>query len=148
MNLVIIGNNTDDIALEIWQGNTNFTVLNQNPYLMGKNFIEYIKNKEVIVSTNTDQFEYTTANMFLEWLEKYEFIPIFIADNKDDFVCSMYTLIDDIVPDAVLFTRNEKNEGYDELIKIAREYLFKRKERDGDKTVRTPRKRKASTPKK
>ena len=148
MNLVIIGNNTDDIALDIWRGNTNFTVLNQNPYLMGKNFIEYIKNKEVIVSTNTDQFEYTTANQFLEWLDKYEFIPIFIADNKDDFVCDMYTLIDDIVPDAVLFTRNEKNEEYDELIKIAREYLFKRKERDGDKTVRTPRKRKASTSKK
>lgn len=148
MNLVVIGNNTDDIALEIWQGNTNFTVLNKNPYLWGKNFLDYIKNKEVIVSTNAEQFQYVDANKFLEYLEKYNFIPIFIADDKNDFVCNMYTLIDDIVPEAVLFIRNEKNEGYTELIKIAREYLFKRKERDGDKTVRTPRKRKASASKK
>lgn len=138
MNLLVIGNNTDEIALEIWKGNTNFTVLNKNPYLWGKNFLDYIKNRDVIVSTTSEQFNYVDANKFLEFLEKEKFIPIFIADDKDDFVCSMYTLIDDTVPDAVLFIRNEKNEGYIELIKVAREYLFKRKNSNGDKAIRTP----------
>ena len=148
MNILVIGNNADEIALDIWKNNTNFTVLNQNPYLWGKNFLDYIKGKEVIVSTNAEQFTTKSINEFLEYIDKHEFIPIFIADDKEDFVNQMYSCVDSLVPDAVLFTRNEKNEGYTELIKITRDYLFKRKESDGDKTVRTPRKRKTSTTKK
>lgn len=144
MNLVIIGNDVDDIAMDVWKGNTNFTVLNQSPYLWGKNFLEYIKNKEVIVSTTADQFESVAINNFLEFMDKKEFIPIFIANGKDDFVNKMYTAVNELIPDAVLYTRNKKNEGYTELIKITRGYLFKRKE-SNDKTVRTPRKRKKRT---
>jgi hypothetical protein len=144
---VIIGNDVDDIALDIWKGNTNFTVLNKNPYLWGTNFLDYIDGKEVIVTTNDEQFKTKTTNQFLEYMDKHNFIPIFIADNKDDFVNLMYAAINEILQDAILYTRNEKKEEYDLLIKITREYLFKRKERN-DKVVRTPRKRKTSTTKK
>lgn len=147
MNLVVIGDNVDSIALDIWKGNTNYTVLNQNPYLWGKCFIDYIQGKDVIVSTSAEQFEEKTINQFLEYMLKYDFIPIFIAENSDDIVNLMYTAVNEILQDAVLFTKNEKNEGYEELLKITRDYLFKRKEKD-DKTVRAPRKRKTSSTKK
>ena len=147
MNLVIIGNDVDDIAMDIWKGNTNFTVLNKNPYLWGENFLNYIDGKEVIVTTNDEQFKSKTTNQFLEYMEKHNFIPIFIADDKDDFVNLMYTAVNEILQDAILYTRNAKNEEYDIFIKMTREYLFKRKE-NNDKTVRTPRKRKTSTSKK
>ena len=147
MNLVVIGNDADSIAMDIWKGNTNFTVLNQNPYLWGRHFLNYIKGKDVIVSTDAEQFKSKTTNQFLEYMEKHNFIPVFIADDNEDFVNLMYTAVNEILQDAILFIRNEKNEGYDELIKITRDYLFKRKESD-DKTVRTPRKRKTSTSKK
>lgn len=147
MNLVIIGNDVDDIAMDIWKGNTNFTVLNKNPYLWGENFLSYIDGKEVIVTTNDEQFKSKTTNQFLEYMEKHNFIPIFIADDKDDFVNLMYTAVNEILQDAILYTRNEKNEEYDIFIKMTREYLFKRKE-SNDNTVRTPRKRKTSTTKK
>ena len=147
MNLVIIGNDVDDIAMDIWKGNTNFTELNKNPYLWGENFLNYIDGKEVIVTTNDEQFKSKTTNQFLEYMEKHNFIPIFIADNKDDFVNLMYTAVNEILQDAILYTRNAKNEEYDIFIKMTREYLFKRKE-NNDKTVRTPRKRKTSTSKK
>jgi hypothetical protein len=144
---VIIGSDVDDIAMDIWKGNTNFTVLNKNPYLWGENFLSYIDGKEVIVTTNDEQFKSKTTNQFLEYMEKHNFIPIFIADDKDDFVNLMYTAVNEILQDAILYTRNAKNEEYDIFIKMTREYLFKRKE-NNDKTVRTPRKRKTSTSKK
>ena len=144
---MVIGDNTDDIALDIWKGNTNYTVLNKSPFLWGKNLLEYISDKDVIISTTSEQFEMVEINDFLEYMYTYKFIPIFIANDEHDFVNMMYAAIHDILQDAVLFTRNEKNEGYDELIKIAREYLIKRNERDG-KTIRTSRKRKTSASKK
>ena len=147
MNLVIIGNNTDNIAMDVWKNNTNFTVLNQNPYLWGKLFLEYINGKDVIVSTNTEQFESKTVNEFISYMVNYNFIPIFIADDDNDFVNKMYAAVNDILQDAILYKRNEKNEEYDIFLKITKDYLFKRKESD-DKTVRTPRKRKTSSSKK
>lgn len=135
MNLVIIGNDVDDIALDIWKGNTNYTVLNKSPYLWGTNFINYIGNKDVIVTTDEEQFKAKTINQFLEYMTEHEFIPIFIADSGDDFVNLMYTAVNEIIQDAVLYTRNETNDGYDELIKLTRNYLIKRKNID-DKVVR------------
>lgn len=147
MNLVVIGNDTDQICLDIWKGNTNYTVLNQNPYLWDERFIDYIKNRDVIVSTNTEQFQIKTINDFLEYMLAYDFIPIFIADNTDDFVNQMYAAVNDVLQESLLYMRNEKNEEYDILLKITKDYLFKRKKCD-DKTVRTPRKRKTSASKK
>ena len=147
MNLVVIGNNTDDICMDIWKGNTNYTVLNQNPYLWGRNFLDYISNRDVIVSTNAEQFETKSINDFIEHMTKHNFIPIFISDEDDDFVSKMYSAVNDILQDAILYKRNEKNEEYDILLKITTGYLFKRKESD-DKTIRAPRKGEASSNKK
>lgn len=147
MNLVVIGNNTDDICLDIWKGNTNFTVLNRNPFLWGKNFLDYISNRDVIVSTTCEQFETKSINDFIEYMLKYKFIPIFIVDNDDDFGNNMYCAVNDILQDAILYKRNEKNEEYDVFLKITKEYLFKKDERN-DKTVRASGKRKAGSSKK
>ena len=147
MNLVVIGNNTDEICLDIWKNNTNFTVLNKNPYLWGSDFIKFIEDNPVIVSTNTEQFINKSINDFIEYMRKYNFIPIFIADDCEDFVNIMYTAINDIIQDSVLFKRNENNEGYELLLKITKEYLFKRND-ENDKIIRTPRKRKTGSTKK
>ena len=44
MNLMIIGNDTDSIALDVWKANTNYTVLNQSPYVWGSSFKKFVKN--------------------------------------------------------------------------------------------------------
>ena len=54
MNLIIIGNNTDKIAMEIWKANTNYYILNKNPYLFSEDFKKFIDKKDVIVSTTSE----------------------------------------------------------------------------------------------
>ena len=82
MNLMIIGNDTDNIALDIWKGNTNYTVLNQSPYVWSNDFKKFIKDRPVIVSTTSEQFVEKNINDVIEFMIKNEFIPILIADNK------------------------------------------------------------------
>ena len=49
MNLLIVGKDVDDLALKVWEANTNYTVLNMSPYLWGKDFNKfYKKHKELI----------------------------------------------------------------------------------------------------
>jgi hypothetical protein len=147
MNLVIIGKDTDNIAMDVWKFNTNYTVINESPYLGDDGLIDFIKDKDVIISTTADQFEYVEINKFLEYMFTYKFIPIFIADDSDALEYKMYTAINELIEDSVLYLRNENNEEYNEFIEIVKDYLFKRKE-SNDKTVRTPRKRKSRTSKK
>ena len=58
MNLILIGNDIDNIALDVWKGNTNYLVLNQSPYVWGKDFAKFIDNKEVIVSTTSERCKF------------------------------------------------------------------------------------------
>ena len=41
MNLMIIGDDVDKIAKDIWKANTNYYIINQNPYVFDKNFIKF-----------------------------------------------------------------------------------------------------------
>lgn len=146
MNLILIGNNIDDIALDVWKGNTNYTVLNQNPYVWGKDFSDFISNKEVIVSTTSEQFQDKTINKTLEFMLTHKFIPVFIADDKKSIEHNMYTALCEEIPSAVIYTKNENKKDYNELIRIARGYLLGKGIIENDnKTLRTPRKRKKST---
>ena len=146
MNLIVIGNNTDDIAMDIWKGNTNYMVLNQNPYIFGTAFKKYIKDKDVIVSTTSEQFIDKTINETIEFFLKIKFIPIIIADGKKDIENNIFSAIDEYIPSALLYTRNKQNKDYNELIKIAQGYLLgKGIIENGNKALRTPRKRKEST---
>lgn len=146
MNLIVIGNNTDDIAMDIWKGNTNYMVLNQNPYIFGTAFKKYIKDKDVIVSTTSEQFIEKTINETIEFFLKNKFIPIIIVDGKKDIENNIFSAIDEYIPSALLYTRNKQNKDYNELIKIAQGYLLgKGIIENGNKALRTPRKRKKST---
>lgn len=149
MNLILIGNDTDSIALDIWKGNTNYMVLNKDPQIFSKQYALFTKNKEVIVSTTAAQFETKPINNVIETFKKLNFIPIFISKGEKDIVNNMYAVMKDEIPSSVLYIKNKANKDYDELIKIARGYLLgKGIIENGDKTIRTPRKRKTTTSKK
>ena len=145
MNLIVIGNDVDSIALDIWKANTNYTVLNKNPYVWSKQFLKFIENRPVIVATTSEQFTTKGINDVLDFMLKYEFIPIIIADNKKTIENNIYTGLSDEIPSALLWTKNKQNKDYDELIKISQGYLLgKGIIKNDNKTLRTSRKRKKS----
>lgn len=149
MNLVIIGKDgLEPIADDIWKRNTNYTILNKSPYLWGKDYIKFCRERDVIVLTTPDQFIDKKINDVLDYFTKYNYIPIFIADKDNEELLSyMNTALSDTIPESILWVRNKKNEGYDEFIKICQGYLFL-KGINNDKTLQTPRGRKKSSSKK
>lgn len=146
MNLIIIGNETDEIAMDIWKGNTNYTVLNKSPYIWSKQYADFVKNKDVIVSTTAEQFENKTINDTIDILKERKFIPILISDSEDDMPSLMYGVLKDENPDTIWYMKNEKKVDYDELVKTAQGYLLGKGLYDN--TIRTSRERKKSTAKK
>lgn len=146
MNLILIGNDIDAVALDIWKANTNYTVLNQSPYVWNKQFTNFIENRPVIVVTTAEQFQSKQINETLDFMIDLKFIPIFIADNKTSIENKMYTALIDEIPSAVLWIKNKENKNYNELVKISQGYLLgKGIIKNDNKTLRTPRKRKKST---
>lgn len=149
MNLILIGNDIDNFALDIWKANTNYTVLNKSPSVWSNLFKNYINNRDVIVVTTNDQFVNRDINDVIEFMNKNKFIPILIADNSKSIENNIYTALSDEIPSTLLYTKNKENKDYDELIKISQGYLLgKGIIENGNKTLRTPRKRKKSTTKK
>lgn len=149
MNLIVIGKDTDNIALEIWKGNTNYTVLNEVPNVFSKEFLKFIKNRPVIVSTTTDQFEKRNINDVITFLKNHNFIPIFIAEDEHDIVNKMYVGVSDEIINSLQYTKNENNEDYENMIKITQDFLLgKGLIKNENKTLRTPKSRKRPTIKK
>ena len=148
MNLIVIGNNTDKIALEIWKANTNYCVLNKDPYLFGPDFKKFIENRDFIVSTTSEQFQNQEINKVLSMFIDTHSIPILIADDNTAFENTMYTALFDEIPNTVLYTRNKEQKDYKEFIKIAQGYLLGKGIDNDDRTVRTPKKRKRTASKK
>ena len=148
-NLMMIGNDIDNIALEIWKANTNYAVLNQSPYVWSTIFTKYIKDKPVIVVSTADQFVDKNINDVIEFMKVNNFIPVLIADNNNSIENNMYTALSEELLNAVLYIKNEKNENLNDFIKINQQYLIGKGIIDeNDKTVRTSRKGKKSTSKK
>ena len=138
MNILLIGNEVDDIAMDIWRTNTNYTVLNNSPYVWGKQFLKFIEDRPVIVSTTAHQFIEKDINSVIDYLIKYEFIPILIADNKQAIENNMYTAISSEIPSAVLYTKNKDKKDYKELLKITHDYVRgKGIIKNGDNIIRT-----------
>lgn len=150
MNLILIGNNTHDIAMDIWRGNTNFTVVDCTD-IKDKNFVKYMKDRHLIVETTKKQFEekYKEIDTFLEFCQTHKFIPLFISATKKSFEETMYNNVEEYIQSAVLYYAGEDKEkkGLKELINIAQGYLIDKGLID-DNIVRTPKKRKRSTSKK
>lgn len=148
MNLLVIGENIDNIAMDMWKGNTNYCVLN-NALVWNKEFLKYIKDRKVIVASTSTQFKDRPINDVIEFLTDNKFIPVLIAANKKSFENTMYTALVDEIPNTILFTKNKENKDYKEFIEIAKGYLLGKGLTDNDnKTISTPRKRKRTTIKK
>lgn len=137
MNLMIIGDDVDKIAKDIWKANTNYYIINQNPYVFDKNFIKFIKNKRVIVCTTVEQFKDKDFNTVVDFMNDNKFIPIFVTDSNETIENRIYIAIDDYVENCVLYLKNEKNEDYDNLIKICGDYLLGKGLINNDTTLRT-----------
>ena len=149
MNLVIIGTDVDDIAMDIWKANTNYTILNKNPDMFSAEFKKFIKNRPTISVIERSQIEAKQINDVIELFLKLDFIPILIADNKTSIEHTMYTTLDEYIPSALLYTKNKKREGYNKLLEIAQGYLLGKGIIINDnQTLRTSRKRKTATSKK
>jgi hypothetical protein len=148
MNLIVIGDDVDHIALDIWKGNTNYVVLNQSPCLWNKDFLKYIKNKNVIVSSTAEQFVEKTINEVIEYLVEHDFIPVLIAKDKKSIENNIYTGLSSEIPNTILYTKNKENKDYNELLKITHGYLLGKGLINENKTLRTPRKRKTTITKK
>ena len=146
MNLIIIGDDIEKIAMEIWKANTNYVILHKNPNVWSSEFIKYIKDKSVIVCTTAEQFEQKEINETLELFINNDFIPVLIANDKNSIESKMYTAMEDDIPSTVLYIQNKQNKDYNELIKITQGYLLgKGIIQNDNKTLRTPRKRKTKT---
>lgn len=138
MNILLIGNNIDSVAMDAWKGNTNYTVLNNSPYLWGKQFIKFIEDRPVIVTTTSQQLVEKDINDVLDYLEEYRFIPILIADDKTSIENNIYTVLSSEIRSTVLYTKNKNNKDYNEFIKIIHDYLRgKGILENGDNTIRT-----------
>lgn len=146
-NIIVIGEDVDDIAMDLWKMNTNYTVLNSNPYLWSGIFRRFIDHRPVIVATNHYQFKQHDINSVLSKLQELDFVPVLISDNEKDFVNEMYTVLNDTVEGTVLWKRNNEKKDYNELLSEIKPYLFERQESD-DTVIPTPKTRKRSTTKK
>lgn len=137
MNLIIIGDDVDKIAKDIWKSNTNYYIINQSPYVFDKKFIKFIKNKRVIVCTTVEQFADKDFNTVVDFMNDNKFIPIFVTDSNETIENRIYIAIDDYVENCVLYLKNKKNEDYDNLIKICGDYLLGKGLINNDTTLRT-----------
>lgn len=137
MNLLIIGNDVDEYALDIWKGNTNYTVINKSPNVWCKEFDKYVKNKKVIVVTTSKQFQDKDINSTIDLMLKKNFIPILIADNKDSVEVKMYYALEEEIPETVLYIKNKTNKDYKELINLTKRYLLGKGIIHDDRTIRT-----------
>lgn len=137
MNLIIIGDDVDKIAKDIWKANTNYYIINQSPYVFDKRFIKFIKNKRVIVCTTVEQFADKDFNTVVDFMNDNKFIPIFVTDSNETIENRIYIAIDDYVENCVLYLKNKKNEDYDNLIKICGDYLLGKGLINNDTTLRT-----------
>lgn len=139
MNLLIIGNDVDDIAKDAWKGNTNYMILNMSPYLWGKEFKKfYKKHKELIITSTAGQFLANGVEEFVELMRTYELIPIFIAEDKDAIERVMHTNVEEVLPYSILYMGSRKCDKYPELINILQGYLLGKGFENGDNTVSTP----------
>lgn len=142
MNLLIIGNDVDSYALDMWKNNTNYIVINKNPNLWSKEFDKYCKNKKVIAVTTTKQFQEKDINSTIDLMLNKKFIPILIADNKESFEVKMYYALEEEIPETVLYIKNEKNKDYKELINLTKQYLLGKGIIRNDRTIRASKERK------
>lgn len=138
MNLLIIGNDVDALAKDVWKANTNYMILNMSPYLWGKEFKKFQKkHKELIITSTTDQFLTKGVDEFIELMKECDMIPIFIADDKDAMERVMHTNVEEILQYSILYMGSRNCDKYPELIDILQGYITGKGFENGDNTVST-----------
>lgn len=139
MNLLIIGNDVDELAKEVWKANTNYMILNMSPYLWGKDFKKFHKkHKELIITSTAEQFLAKGVDEFIELMQEHEMIPIFIAEDKESMERVMHTNVEEVLPYSLLYMGSRNCDKYPELIEILQGYITGKGFENGDNTVSTP----------
>jgi hypothetical protein len=138
MNLLIIGEEVDELAKTVWKANTNYTIVNMSPFLWGNDFKKFSKkHKQLIITSTSAQFLTRGVDDFINLMSQYDMLPVFIAKDKDAIERAMHTNVEEIIPHSVLFIGNEKSEKYPELVELLQDYL--KGFGNGDNTIQTPR---------
>lgn len=140
MNLLIIGTDVDQLAMDVWQANTNYTVLNMSPPLWGKDFKKFYKSHQNLIITSTaGQFLAHGVDAFIDLMRDYDMTPVFIAPDKDAIERVMHTNVEEALPYSVVYIGNENSEKYSELIQLLQEYISgKGFLADGNNIISTP----------
>jgi hypothetical protein len=147
MNLLIIGTDVDELAMKVWQANTNYTVLNMSPPLWGKDFKKFYKShKKLIITSTAGQFLARGVDEFVDLMCEYQLTPIFIAKDKDAIERVMHTNVEETLPYSVIYIGDEHSEKYPELITLLQEYITgKGFITNGNNTISTPREREGTS---
>lgn len=139
MNLLIIGNDVDELAKEVWTANTNYTVLNMSPYLWGKEFKKFHKShKDLIITSTAGQFLQNGIDDFVNLMNEYDFQPVFIAEDKESIERLMHTNVEETLPYSVLFMGARNTEEYKDLVSMLKGYISGKGFMDGDNIIPTP----------
>lgn len=139
MNLLIIGNDVDDLAKEVWTANTNYMVLNMSPYLWGKEFKKFHKkHPELIITSTAGQFLQNGVDDFVNLMNEHNFQPVFIAEGKDSIERVMHTNVEEILPYSVLFMGARNTKEYTNLVNTLKGYISGKGFMDGDNIIPTP----------
>lgn len=139
MNLLLIGEDIDDIALKIWEGNTNYMVINQSPDIFSKDFKRFSKDKDLIVVTTSEQFEKITVNDFINKMISLNFIPVFVVKDFDCLEYRMYGCVSDILKNSILYLKNENNTEFEDFVNLCRGYIVGKGLFEDDTVISTPR---------
>lgn len=138
MNLLIIGNDVDDLAKEVWTANTNYMVLNMSPYLWGKEFEKFHKkHPELIVTSTAGQFLQNGVDDFVNLMNEHNFTPVFIAEDKDSIERVMHTNVEETLPYSVLFMGARNTKEYTDLVNMLKGYISGKGFIDGDNIIPT-----------
>lgn len=121
MNLMIIGDDTEQIAKDIWMKNTNYAIININEF--SKDLKHFIKNKEVILTTTPKVILNEPLGTILEFLKTNHCIPLIVSKSGEQ----IYYGLSSEIEETLMYVENEENKDYDKFIEIAQGYLFKRK---------------------
>ena len=149
MNILLIGSNTEKIAKDIWSANTNYYIIGDNPDIWSDEFINFSKDKKLIVLIENDRILSKKVNDVIDDMFKYKYIPIIVTDFEDTIDYNIYSALSESIPETILYIRNDDDKEYNEFIKLTQDYLLgKGIISDEYNTLRTSKKGKRSSLKK
>lgn len=118
MNLIIIGKNVNDIALKLQKMRPKFAVLDGITSLKNTDLKKYLQEHKAIMIIDTNVILSYGINNVLNFCQEVGAGVTLIADSFDntDEDIIFYTIARHFPETTLLWSRNEENEGYDEMM--------------------------------